>query len=467
MRLPVCAASLAVSLCVCSTSSTGRAADPEAQDTLSKLVQPYLDAGIFSGVSIGCVREGHEPLVVGFGQTGNPKQPVPDGQTVYEIGSISKVFTGILLGHAVAKDEVALQDPVEKLLPEGFSVPGRDRDITLLDLATHSSGLPRLPTNMDAAAADPYAEYDGTKLREFLTSHQLAKAPGRSGEYSNLGFALLGFALAHHAGTDYGQLLSRRITAPLAREDTTVDAAAVDSGRLAVPHDVDLQPTDPWAFRVFAAAGAIRSTVDDMVRFIEANLDPPEGELGKAIELAWTVHRPSSAPDQFALGLGWHIARDGSTRWHNGGTGGYHSSVFINRDKRAGVVVLANTASFEVDVLAEQIAVWAMGGEVEPRAFDAVVEVSDEVKQTYVGRYQHSSGAVMTIALGEAGKLSAQLSGQPAFGVYPESEEKWNYRVVKASLVFESGGEGPSKSLTLHQNGMKLKFERTDEPKAD
>jgi len=137
-----------------------------------------------------------------------------------------------------------------------------------------------------------------------------------------------------------------------------------------------------------AGAGGIRSSVGDMLLLARAQLAPPDNPIGKAIALAWKVHQQPLAPGDFAIGLAWHIARDGSTRWHNGQTGGYHSMMLVNRDIETAVVLLTNTATMEADRLAQDIIQMLSGAKVEPRAFEKSVKVSPDVMQAYVGKYE-------------------------------------------------------------------------------
>jgi CubicO group peptidase (beta-lactamase class C family) len=292
----------------------------------------------------------------------------PDGNTVYEIGSISKVFTGILLADAVHRGEVGLEQSLETLLPTNGTPEYRLGPISLRHLATHTSGLPRLPNNMRRAdPANPYADYTVELLHDFLAKYEPTRAPGRTSAYSNLGAGLLGNVLAHRAGMSYEQLLRERITGPLGMDQTAIDLTSAMKQRLAPPHAKDGSPASNWDIPTLAGAGGIRSTVDDLLTFLSAQLAPPEGDLGEAINLAWNVHWRPERPKAPAMGLGWHVARNGSTRWHNGGTGGYHSMMLASREAPAAVVVLCNTASFDVDRLAEDLLRVVTGTPVEPR----------------------------------------------------------------------------------------------------
>ena len=218
------------------------------------------------GIVVGVVEPG-ERRVVGYGRFAADAPGQPDGDTVYEIGSITKVFTAILLADLVGEGAVELETPVQRLLGPDVAVPTRNgAEITLLHLATHSSGLPRLPSNLQPAnAANPYADYTVAQLYEFLSSYELERDIGETVEYSNLGAGLLGHALALSAETDYETLVSTRLLEPLGMSDTSVALTPSLQERLAVGHSVQLRPVANWDLPTLAGAGALRSTVNDML----------------------------------------------------------------------------------------------------------------------------------------------------------------------------------------------------------
>lgn len=442
------------------------AEEPAFAAEVDRLVQPYLDESIVVGITVGAIR-GDETLVRGYGRVRKDDSTKPDGKTVYEMGSITKTFTGLLLADAVVRGELSLDQPVGELLPDGATIPQHDEGpILLKHLATHVSGLPRMPDNMAPAnPRDPYADYTAEDLYAFLRKHSLQNGPVKKLEYSNLAFGLLGQLLADRAGKTYGELVQARIAKPLAMPDTHVELTDSMRKRLAPPYKADLAADVNWQFQAIAGAGALRSTVDDMVRYARAHLNPPAGPGGKAIELAWQVHQPGIADGDFAVGLGWHVARDGSTRWHNGQTGGYHSMLLVNRPLRIGVVVLSNTATMEVDQLAEQLVRMLAGVPEKPRSFEKSVsiDVAPEKMKRLVGQYQLAPNFALTVTLDD-GKLMVGATGQQTFQVFATSETEWHYRVVDAQLTFELEDEGPAKAVVLHQNGANHRGARVGSP---
>jgi CubicO group peptidase (beta-lactamase class C family) len=328
--------------------------------------KPLVENQVVDGLSIGYIAGDHYGIVH-LGSS-NPAGEKPNNSTIYELGSISKVFTSLLLADAVARGEIDLSAAADVANPAGIRFPSRDgRSITWLDLSTHRTGLPRLATNMPVTdLVNPYRDYDSKKAAEFLNAYELPRAPGASQEYSNFAVSVLGYLVAQKAGKTYQDLLQERIAGPLKLTDTTVSLSADQTKRLATPHSKFGLAASQWTFADLPGAGGVHSTMRDMMRFAKAQLSPPSGPLGDAIELAWKQHTAADASGA-AMGLAWMIAGDGQTRWHNGGTGGFHAALFINREIRSAVIVLCNTAvKAEVDDLAVKLIQKSAGLETKP-----------------------------------------------------------------------------------------------------
>ena len=437
----------------------------QAEDTLkqrvNRLVQPYLDAEIVMGMTIGVLYDGKEGYL-GYGLTKKAGGKKPDADTIYEIGSTSKVFTSALLADAVTQGHVRLDQPAGELLPDGVTMPSRDdKQITLQHLATHVSGLPRLPDNLKPSNPEnPYADYEVKDLYAFLNSHNLGRVPGSRREYSNVGAGLLGQLLASQQKTTFERLLRQGIAGPLKLSSTTVSVDAKQSARMASPHMDGGVLTSNWDAPALAGAGTIKSTARDMLRFAKANLSPPANKLGEALELAWKVHQQIGEGEP-AMGLGWHLAGDGKTRLHNGQTGGYHSMFLVDRDHGASVVLLANTSTTDVDQLAQDIMQVLRGADVKPRMFEKQFKVQPEVLARYVGKYEFIPGIHLTVTADD-GKMMVQLTGQPALRVYADSETAWHLRIVPAKLTFNVDDDGKCSSVELFQNGARQKAKRVE-----
>ena len=423
------------------------------REKLDPLVQPYLDSELVVGMTIGLLHDG-ETYFASYGRLSEDNPTTPDENTVYEIGSVSKVFTGVLLADAVTRGEVTLDQPIMSLFPEKVKLRDNIKAITLRDLATHMSGLPTTPENLTIVdPANPYANYTLADLRTFLNGFRPPRAPGEKQEYSNLAVGLLSQLLAKKAALPFEQLLRERITQPLDMASTSVELNGNQQSRLATPHFADGRATSNWDMPALPGAGAIRSTASDMIKFLAASLEPPQSPLGESLELAWKVQRESHSAGEHTLGLCWHVHPDGQTRWHNGQTGGYHSIVYANRELKTAVVVLANTAAEEVDLLAQDIFLVSVGRKAEPRDL-AKASPNDEGLRNYVGKYQFAPGLDITVST-RRGKLLAGITGQASLEVLRRSETEWDYKDIEASLVFNFDAMGRCESVELLQNGMR------------
>jgi CubicO group peptidase (beta-lactamase class C family) len=239
----------------------------------------------------------------------------------------------------VERREVRLDDPLKDHLPAGATVPSHgETDITLVHLATHTSGLPRLPPGFFWEALrhrdDPYARLTADRVLASLADVRLRHPPGERFRYSNFGAGVLGLALADAAGMDLESLVRDRITGPLGMVDTVITMDEDQRSRLAPGTKARGGPASPWTIVGLAGAGALRSTVGDLLTFVRAQMgaSPPgtPPELTAAIR---ETHVERSRGGRFApalrMGLGWMLLPIGrqklDTLWHNGGTGGYRS----------------------------------------------------------------------------------------------------------------------------------------------
>lgn len=313
-----------------------------------------------AGVVIGVLQHGVRRFFV-FGAAKEDQ--------LFEIGSISKTFTGLVLAQLVEQHQVRLDEPVRLLLPPG-TVPKPDGpEITLVDLATQHSGLPRLPDNLRPEdGEDPYADYRPANLYAFLSAHGVSKSPDAKFLYSNLGFGLLGQALANSAKLSYPELLKKEVTGPLLLADTVVELSPEQKSRFAQGHSGRNAPVHPWTFDAFVGAGGIRSTASDMLRYLDAQLHPnhltrtgatpASATISQAI--AMTHELRADAMPGMKIGMAWFHKDDTGAYWHNGSTGGFSSYALFNPKEDYAVLVLFNRSispegSF-ADTLGEHVA---------------------------------------------------------------------------------------------------------------
>jgi serine-type D-Ala-D-Ala carboxypeptidase/endopeptidase len=386
-----------------------------------------------------------------------------DGDALFEIGSATKVFTSLLLADAVQRGEVALTDPVSKFLPADVKVPERGgKKITLADLATHTSGLPRLPANLAPKdTANPYADYTVQQLYDFLSHYELPRDIGAKYEYSNLGAGLLGHALALRAKMSYEALVRARILDPLKMKSTAVTLSEPLKKRLVAGHDPSGRIAKNWDLPTLAGAGALRSSANDLLEFLSAELGFTKSPLASAMSAQLATRRPSGSPT-LEIALGWHIVKTPSGQeivWHNGGTGGYRSFIGFDPKKRAGVVVLSNRfTSAGVDDVGRHL-LDPSSPLIEPAKARKEIAVDEKVLERYVGTYELAPTFAITITR-EGNHLFAQATGQPRFELFAESERDFFLKVVDAQVTFDVDAEGRVTGMVLHQNGQNVPGKR-------
>ncbi len=432
----------------------------EIEQILQERVDKYQQT---VGIVVGIVdKEGSE--IYSYGKFRNDTNRRPDGDTLFEIGSITKVFTSILLADMAENGEVNLDDPIAKYLPEYVKVPVRnDKEITFENLATHTSALPRLPSNLKIANMDnPYADYTVEQMYEFLSGYSLTRDIGKEYEYSNFGAGLLGHTLSLINGTDYETLVTTRICKPLKMDSTVITFSDELKKRLAAGHNMGLEEVSNWDIPTMAGAGAIRSTANDMLKFVAANLGLKKSNLLPVMHKTHMARVDTTVPDM-KIGLAWHIfhSHDKKILWHNGGTGGYRSFTGFDPERRIGVVVLSNSSNDIDDIGMHLLDPEAPLKKLSPPRKE--VAISTEVFKDYTGEYELAPEVISTISIKDD-KLFAQPTGQPVFRLYPESESKFFIKEADAQVSFVRNSEGEVTHLILHQMGVDQKMEKRKVP---
>lgn len=530
-------------------------------------IKERVDNGINVSIAIGFI-DGDDVNFFSYGKSALENGFDVDENSVYEIGSISKVFTGILLAENVLYGRMKLSDPLEKYLPEQVKVPVRNsKEIDLKDLATHSSGLPRMPNNFTPTnPLNPYFDYTVELAYDFMSRHELVRDIGSRFEYSNYGMGMLGHILELESGKSYENLVVNRITNVLNMDDTRVVFTKRMKNNLARAHS-NGREVENWDIPALAGAGAIRSTTSDMVKFLKANMESDTSTLNKAMKMSHKVAYKNEEQN-FEMGLGWHYAIDKTVVWHNGGTGGYRAFAGFVKGTTKGVVVLTNSSEGVDDIglkllddtrklempkisignvlekeinsngieeaiefyniakkeesitynfgedelnnlgykylvkenIAVALAIFKLNVKMHPNAsnpYDSLGEaylkqgdstlairnykkslelnpgndnaqrvlknlgiakvveeviVSDEVLQTYVGKYQLTPNFNITVTKKDL-RLFIQATGQSQFEVFASAQNKFYLKVVTASITFNSDDGGKVISLTLHQGG--------------
>lgn len=411
-------------------------------ERVEKAAQERIAAGTYRTLVFAIV-DGDKSEVVAFGRLADGK--ATDGDTVYEIGSITKTFTATLLAEAVLAGRVTLDTPLSRLLPE-FKIPSRGgKEITLGELAMQNSGLPRLPSNIRPKDPEnPYADYDASKLGAFLAGYELPRDPGAAYEYSNLGFGLLGYALAHAKNTTYGPMTAQEIFKPLGMTMSGTVLTEAMRSHLAPGHLASGAPVKNWDFDALAGAGAIKSTANDMLRYLMANMGLGASPLSAAMQLAQQPR--SNAVGAMRIGLAWMTTGSGIV-WHSGETGGYAGFVGFAADRRHGVVILTDTGRLVDDL---GFASLDPGAEIEPTRRAMVLPAA--ALDDYVGTYKLADNFLLKVFRSGDGLL-AQGTGQSPVPILPSSPNEFFAQIAGISFSFTRNSSGAVDGLVLHQNG--------------
>lgn len=394
--------------------------------------------------------EGHRIVAAGMREAGGTT-PV-DSETVFEIGSVTKIFTSLVLADMAQREELSLNDPVQSLLPASARMPTwQGQDITLRHLSRHTSALPRLPGNLNPTdPLNPYADYTVEQMYAFLNAYDLIRPPGQLHEYSNLGVGLLGHALSHSADLEYETLVKSRILLPLGMTDTAIALSEDQSRRFVTGHNALLIPTPPWDIPSLAGAGALRSTATDLLTFLDAHLDRVKTPLTKAMALM-TESSQEILNSNARIALGWVILGDDDPIFfHNGMTGGYSAFVGFRPRTETGVVILANAARNYDDIgrnFLDQI--------YDLKATRPVVTVDPSVLVNYEGQYQLTPNLILSV-FRKGKELYIQATGQPEIQMSPASIRVFFNEAVGAEITFDDAEDRWATSLTLRQGGQTL-----------
>ena len=352
-----------------------------------------------------------------------------DGRTAFEIGSVSKTMTGVLLGQLAAEGRVSLEDPLARYLPKGTRVPSFEgQGIRLKHLVTHTSGVPPLPSRMLADNLDnPYAAVNERVLLDSLADVTLREAPGRPWAYSNYGGMLLSYALTRAAGQDLDKLLAERVFRPLGMKQAFIGQPPAGVV-VAKGHLPGGKVTSAWDFPTnLAGVGGVRASLDDMVRYARAALGWGDKRTGGAlarsqqpVDLGPATARGQAQGPQ--MGLGWLIAPVAGRRivCHEGGTGGFSASVAFEPENRRAVVLLSDTALHTVGNL-ESVALHLLGVLPTVPPPRKLVAPPAELLTALAGRYRLEAGLGMKLST-RGGKLYLQTDGQEEYELGHDSE---------------------------------------------
>lgn len=428
--------------------------DAEIRKVLKDRVEGLSAHGGGIGIVVGVVGpQGRR--IISYGQPGEKDQRPLNGDTGFEIGSVTKVFTALLLADMVRKGEVRLSDPVTKYLPAGIKVPERSgRSITLEDLATHTSGLPFMPDGLPAFNDSATENYSFAQLQQFLASYKLPREIGTEWDYSNIGYWVLGQALAARAGTDFETLLRTRIIGPLRLKNTAITVTPGLKAKLAVGHNAVLQPAPQFSvvpgYALMPAAGGLVSTANDLLTFLSVALGNERSPLASSMSLMLAIRRPAGGSEQ---ALGWVVSGKGDAQliFHDGGTLGYASSVAWDPGSRVGVVVLSNQVSNVGDIARHLLhSNTPLQRPTATKHTEIVLKLA--ALDGYAGRYEVSGEGVFVVAR-EHDFLTIQLPsswGLPKLRLRAESELGFFVAELPLRVTFQTSSEGRITGMLLY-----------------
>jgi len=338
-----------------------------AADDYSDSIQSFLNSNFDhqdAGMVVGIVDE-HGSRIYSAGKLDNGTERMVDGDTVFEIGSVTKAFTALLLLDMAQRGDVKFDDPVARYLPESVKVPTHGgKEITLFNLTAQDSGLPFNADNHSGADwNERFSSYTVPKMYEFLGSYQLAQDPGAKYQYSNIGMGLLGHVMERKSGKDFETLMKERICAPLQMDSTGITLTPEINARLAMGHDEAGKPEDHYEMPAVAGAGAMRSTANDLLKFAAAQVGLTRSPLLPLVERSHVVvHDDAKVRDQFEghSALPWFDEGvwnppGSELLGHAGGRCGSNSFVGFDLKQHVGVVVLTNQSNIHSSMLGWRI----------------------------------------------------------------------------------------------------------------
>jgi CubicO group peptidase (beta-lactamase class C family) len=434
-----------------------------ADNEIQKLLATRVDGQHWAtGIVVGLITP-QGTHTIAYGATSKDGTQKVGADTVYDIGSITKVFTALALADMAQHGEVALDDPVAKYLPKDVVLPKDGaQQITLADLATHTAGLPLRPDNL--APKDPdnkYAEYSEADLYQYLAHAKPAHPIGSTYDYSNPSFGLLGVALAHRNGTTYDTLIEGRILKPLGMDDTRRNATPALQSRMAqgYSYDVgsaDLTPAEHWDFGSgVAGAGGYRSTANDMMKFLQAILGIHPSPLARDFAAMTKTRRPGGMMPANAIALAWNILdQDGrEIVWKNGSVGGFRSFIGYDVAAGTGVVVLTNA---QTGTGGDDIGLHILNPKIPvdlhiPRKH-IETKLDPALLDRYVGTYKYADNDFVVVT--RAGDhLAESENGQEKLELFAESDRDFFFKVADAQITFETGPDGKVTAAIWHQDG--------------
>lgn len=384
--------------------------------------------------------------------------------TLFEIGSITKVFTALLMMILTDQDKISLDDPIKKYIPKSSLIPMADRkDIIIKDLLTHTSGLPNLPDNFAPQnPQDPYKDYTSKLLYDYFNQQSLTYKNKPKYLYSNLGYATLGHISEIASTQTYTQLIRKNIVNRLNMYNTFVDVPA-SSNNYPLGHSYGY-PVPYWNFDVFKGAGAIKSDAQDLVRFILINMGEIDSDIYPLLKKMQAIQYPTDSPITY-IGLGWHINTETGNNiiWHNGGTGGFRSFIGFDPIIKKGVVLLTNNA-FAIPVIAK-LGAHILNEKIPLTPLRPFIDFPENFLTKYTGKYSSIDNTDKNLSLEiviKNKKLYVNMATpNTSFIIFSESEKLFYYDQDEIiDIEFQFDNNKLVKGLIIKQSSQQIALKK-------
>ena len=453
------ALSLALAAGVAALDEARTAEGPGSRADISALLAGRIDAQHRGTGGLVSVVRAQDAWTVRHGTISRESTRRVSLETPFQIASLTKIFTALLLSDAVMRGELALDDELAAHLPVNAPRFGA-RAITLLDLATHTSGLPlRPPSRVDRSQDNPYAGYTHEDLRADIEATTLSRAPGAAFEYSNYGFALLGAALSARLGKPYADVLQERVLTPLRMRATTLAPSAAMRSRFIQGYNTEFAPAHVWDFGALGPAGGLFSTARDLRKFLALWAEPFDAPLARAAHDMFTPRRPGPDP-QTQMALGWRVTERGGRMvgWSNGSGGGVRAYMAVAQGE-AGVVAFANMQTgIGVDDIGLRVLDPAAQVDVTPIPLRVAISVPAAVLDRYVGTYAYAPDD--TISIARDGEGLVLIFGPNRLRLLAETQTRFFIREDNVTFDFQVQGEGPAQAVVQNQAGQTYEYRR-------
>jgi len=419
----------------------------QAQDVpaqMEQVIHYYTARNEFMGSAL-VARDGKVLLSKGYGSA-NLEWKIPNSPTTkFRLGSITKQFTAASILLLQERGKLSLQDPVKKYLPDA---PAAWDKVTIFHLLTHTSGIPNFTSFPDHPALNTLATTP-EKLVARFRDKSLEFQPGEKWAYSNSGYVLLGLLLEKISGQSYAAFLQQNLFDPLGMKNSGYDSSTTILPERASGYAPSPEGPQNAAYAHMSipfSAGALYSTTEDLLRWEQGLFG------GKVLKPESLKQMTTPFKSDYALGLGVHATKGRQVVEHGGGIEGFNTQLSYYPEEHLAVIVLGNLNGGAPGAIAEKLAAAALGEKVVLPTERKEVPVDPKVLEGYVGNYQLAPGVVGTVTR-EGGRLFGQLTDQPRFELFAESDRDFFVKVVDAQVTFEVDAKGRATRLVLHQNG--------------